>query len=107
MGQFGQANACMRFHQVTPRLVRWLLNAHDRIGGDQILVTHEELAGILGVRRVGVTGAASGLQRSNLIRYTRGRLTIRDRAGLEAMACSCYATDQARYKRVMRFPIDR
>lgn len=103
MGQFGQSNACLRFHRVTPRLVRWLLNAHDRLGGDQIEVTHEQLAGILGVRRVGITGAATGLQRQNLIRYQRGRLTIRDRAGLEAQVCGCYASDKARYDRIMRF----
>lgn len=95
--QQARAAACLRFHQIEQRLARWLLMSHDRAGADQFRVTHEFLAYMLGVRRVGVTEAAGTLQRQQLIAYERGELTIVDRAGLERAACSCYASDRAAY----------
>ena len=95
--QLTVAAACPRFHMIGPRLARWLLMSQDRTHADSFQVTHELLAGMLGVRRVGVTVAAGLLQRDGLIRYHRGELTVLDRGGLEAAACSCYALDQQAY----------
>jgi CRP-like cAMP-binding protein len=89
------ACACERFHMIGPRLARWLLMSQDRAGSDSFHLTQEFMALMLGVRRVGVTVAAGELQQANLIRYHRGELTVIDRAGLEAQACSCYANDKA------------
>ncbi len=84
-----QTAACNRLHSVEQRCARWLLNACDRIGSDTMPMTHEFLSSLLGVRRSGVTVTAGSLQRSGLIRYNRGRLTIIDREALEALACEC------------------
>ena len=97
MAQLAAAAACLRFHQIGPRLARWLLMSQDRVNADHFHVTHEFLAGMLGVRRVGITAAAGRLQRSGLIEYRRGELAVLDRAGLEAAACGCYAADRLSY----------
>lgn len=97
MAQTAAAAGCLRFHLITPRLARWLLMSQDRAHAERFHVTHEFLAYMLGVRRVGVTVAAGALQQLGLISYHRGELTVLDRHGLKAAACSCYATDRAVY----------
>ena len=97
MAQLAASAVCLHFHQISPRLARWLLMSQDRAHTSQFHVTHEFLAFMLGVRRVGITTAASDLQRSGLIEYRRGELTVTNRAGLEEAACSCYATSRETY----------
>ena len=97
MAQLTGSAACLRFHEIGPRLARWLLMSQDRAHAARFHVTHEFLAYMLGVRRVGVTAAASGLQRNGLIEYHRGEMAVLDRKGLEAAACDCYANDRQAY----------
>jgi CRP-like cAMP-binding protein len=93
--------ACNARHAIENRLARWLLIAHDRAGADEFAMTHEFLSMMLGVRRPGVSIAAGILQKAGLIHYTRGRMTITDRLGLEAASCECYHTVRHEFARLL------
>lgn len=98
VAELAASAACMRFHQIGPRLARWLLMSQDRAHADRFAVTHEFLASLLGVRRVGITLAAGALHSRGLIDYHRGHVHVLDRAGLEAQACACYVTGCRTYR---------
>jgi CRP-like cAMP-binding protein len=89
--QISQSAACNRFHRVDARLARWMLTTQDRTGSDEFRLTQEFMSNMLGVRRERVNMAAGDLQREKLISYSRGMIKIRDRAGLETVACECYS----------------
>lgn len=98
--QLAKNAACIHFHEVEPRLARWLLMTHDRTQTDQLHLTHEFLANMLGVRRSSITVAAGVLQAKKFIHYSRGEISILDRNGLETAACECYQKINRDYNQV-------
>ncbi len=103
--QMAQTAVCNRHHSLEQQLCRWLLLSRDRLPTSQLTMTQELIANMLGVRREGVTAAAGKLQAAGLIRYSRGRITIVDRPGLEALVCECYAVVKKEYERLLPPPI--
>jgi CRP-like cAMP-binding protein len=95
-----QTSACHRHHALAPQVCRWLLQHLDRQVGNEIRMTQERIAGMLGVRREGVTGAALQLQREGLIHYSRGHIRVLDRRGLEQRSCECYGVVERAYERL-------
>jgi CRP-like cAMP-binding protein len=89
--QMAQTAVCNRHHSLDQQLCRWLLLSLDRLPSNELIMTQELIANMLGVRREGVTEAAGNVQKAGLIHYHRGHITVLDRAGLEARACECYA----------------
>lgn len=102
--QVAQRMACVALHSIPERCSRWLLLTHDRVGDREFPLTQEFLAQMLGVRRASVTLAAGALQNAGLIRYSRGRVTILDREGLENAACECYGIIRAEFERLLPLP---
>ena len=101
MTQMSQTAVCNRLHTVEQQLCRWLLLSRDRLNTDELVMTQELIANMLGVRREGVTHAAGRLQETGLISYVRGRITILDRSGLEATVCECYRVVKDEYDRLL------
>ncbi len=100
MTQMAQGVVCNRYHSIDQQLCRWLLHSLNQLPGDELHFTQELIASMLGVRREGITEAAGNLQTAGLISYRRGRITVVDRAGLEARVCECYHTVKAEYDRL-------
>jgi CRP-like cAMP-binding protein len=99
--QMAQTAVCNRHHSLDQQLCRWLLLSLDRLQGDELVMTQELIANMLGVRREGVTEAALKLQQAGLIRYARGHISVLDRAGLEKRTCECYAVVKKEYERLL------
>ena len=100
--QMAQTAVCNRHHLLEQQLCRWLLLSLDRIVGDELVMTQELIANMLGVRREGVTEAALKLQKLGLIDYARGHITVVDRLGLEQRSCECYAVVKQEYDRLLK-----
>ena len=99
--QMSQTAVCNRHHSLDQQLCRWLLLSLDRLRGNEIVMTQALIANMLGVRRGGVAESALKLQHAGLIRYARGRISVRDRRGLEERTCECYAVVKKEYDRLL------
>ncbi|MBT9502779.1 MAG: Crp/Fnr family transcriptional regulator [Burkholderiaceae bacterium] len=99
--QMAQTAACNRHHSLSQQLCRWLLFTLDRVPGNELTITHDLIANMLGVRREGVSEAASQLQTQGFIRYRRGHITVVDRAGLEGKVCECYGVVKKELARLL------
>ncbi len=99
--QIAQTAVCNRLHTLEERLARWLLMIHDRVDADEFILTQDIISLMLGAQRTGVTEAAGGLQKNQMIRYSRGKITILDRRGLEESACECYWIVKEEFDRVV------
>ena len=104
--QMSQTAVCNQLHSVEQRLCRCLLLSHDRLESNELTMTQELIANMLGVRREGVSVAAHRLQQLGLIRYKRGHITIVDRAGLESQACECYQVVKTECDRLLTYQLD-
>ena len=99
--QMAQTAVCNRHHSLDQQLCRWLLLSLDRLESNQLVMTQELIANMLGVRREGVTEGALKLQHAGLIRYARGHITVLDRPGLETRSCECYSVVKKEYERLL------
>jgi CRP-like cAMP-binding protein len=99
--QMSQTAVCNRHHSLDQQLCRWLLLSLDRLQGNELVMTQELIANMLGVRREGVTEGALSLQRAGHIQYARGHITVLDRKGLERRSCECYAVVKREYDRLL------
>jgi Mn-dependent DtxR family transcriptional regulator len=106
LAQMAQMAVCNRHHTLEQQLCRRLLQSLDRLHGDEMLMTQEQIANLLGVRREGVTEGARRLQHEGLIRYSRGRITVLDRLGLAGRSCECYAVTRAECDRLLPMGAD-
>lgn len=104
--QMAQTAVCNRHHSLDQQFCRWLLLSLDRLSSNELVMTQELIANMLGVRREGVTEAAGNVQRAGLISYNRGRITVLDRPGLEARACECYAVVKKEFDRLLPYRTD-
>jgi len=104
--QMSQTAVCNRLHSVEQQLCRWLLLSHDRLESDELVMTQELIANMLGVRREGVSVAAHHLQNAGLIRYNRGRITVVDRLGLESSVCECYRVVKTECDRLLAYQLN-
>jgi CRP-like cAMP-binding protein len=102
--QISQSLVCNQTHPIEERICRWLLMAHDRVGRDELDLTQEFIAQMLGIRRPTVTVVAGLIQKAGLIRYSRGRITILDRQGLQNGACECYDVVRREAERLLSGP---
>ncbi|GGC88403.1 Crp/Fnr family transcriptional regulator [Vreelandella lionensis] len=102
--QMAQTAVCNRHHSLDQQLCRWLLLSLDRLPGNELIMTQELIANMLGVRREGVTESAGKLQKAGLISYNRGHITVLDRQGLEDRVCECYAGVKNEYDRLLKYP---
>jgi CRP-like cAMP-binding protein len=105
--QMSQTAVCNRHHSLDQQLCRWLLLSLDRLSSNELAMTQELIANMLGVRREGVTEAAGKLQGAGLIHYSRGRITVIDRPGLEARACECYQVVKTEFDRLLPYAIKK
>jgi CRP-like cAMP-binding protein len=103
--QMAQTAVCNRHHALDQQLCRWLLLSMDRLPANELVMTQELIANMLGVRREGVTEAAGKLQEARLIQYSRGHIKVMDRAGLEQRVCECYAVVKKEYDRLLPYEI--